>query len=78
VLSVYRTRLAAMAEWLARAGDEESACLTLVAADGLTQVTPMEHPLLVRMVDVGLRVAIRNLQYGFDPQTASELSAKRT
>ena len=74
-LNAYRTRLRAMAEWLTRAGDEETACLALTAADGLLKVAPMEHPLLVRMVDIGLRVAIRNLQQGFDPRAASELFA---
>ncbi len=74
-LSAYRTRLREMAEWLTHAGDEEAACLALAAADGLLEVAPTEHPLLVRMVDVGLRVAIRNLQYGFDLRTAPELFA---
>jgi len=72
--SVYRTRLRAMAEWLTRAGDEDTACLALVAAEGLTQVSPLEHPLLVRMVEVGLWVAIRNFQHGLDPRTISGLS----
>ncbi|MDY7042480.1 MAG: HEAT repeat domain-containing protein, partial [Chloroflexota bacterium] len=35
VLNAYRTRLLAMAEWLARAGDEETARIVLTAADGL-------------------------------------------
>jgi hypothetical protein len=74
-LNAYRTRLQAMAEWLTRAGDEGTACLALTAADGLLKIAPMEHPLLVQMVDVGLRVAIRNLQQGFDPRAASELFA---
>jgi hypothetical protein len=69
-LSVYQTRLRAMTEWLTRAGDEEAACLALAAADGLLKVASMEHPLLTRMADVGLQVAIRNLQRGFDPRAA--------
>ena len=75
-LSACRTRLRAMAEWLTRARDEETACLALAAADGLTKVAPMEHPLLVRMVDVGLQVAIRNLQHGFDLRATPELFAR--
>lgn len=72
ILSAYHARLRAMAEWLTHAGDGAAASLALAAAAGLLKVAPTEHPLLVRMAEVGLQVAIRNLQLGFDLRAASE------
>jgi len=72
-LEAYEARLQAMAEWLTRAGDEEAASLALVAAAGLGRVPLVRHPFLVRMVELGLQIAIRNLERGLDLQAASGL-----
>ncbi|GEM_PF-453640 len=59
-------RLGRMAEWLALAGEEGLARITLGVAASLLSFAPEQHPLSTAMVRRGIEVAAEALANGFD------------
>jgi hypothetical protein len=53
----YRRRLQNMAQWLALAGQPETAALAQVAAEEVVAVPPAESPFVRRLIGIGLDVA---------------------
>ena len=62
VVSRLQTRLRAMSEWLWRAGEAHLTEVALVAARTVATIPPTSHPFTLRMVELGLRVVIEQLQ----------------
>jgi hypothetical protein len=55
-------RLAAMGEWLDRAGETRLAALALVAGQALEGTPPELHPLVRAMVELGLQIVVEQLR----------------
>lgn len=66
IREIYSRRLRTMSEWLYRGGQKESARLSLAAARGIHRVMPAEHPLLLRLIQIGLGIAVSSLSQGLD------------
>jgi hypothetical protein len=64
-----KTNLAAMVEWFTLAGDAMHADLALAAVQTVEQ-DPANHPLLLLMSELGLRLAMINLARGLMPDLA--------
>ncbi len=71
-LARYQARLQEMSEWFMWARDEDTARLAWIAAATLPHVPPQHHPVVVRMIELGLQVAAVNMQQGFDLRQKSE------
>ncbi|MBU0493522.1 MAG: hypothetical protein KKA73_13385 [Chloroflexi bacterium] len=67
-LSRLQTRLLQMSEWFMWSEDQDTARLAWVAAVTLPRVPPQQHPLVVRMIEIGFAVAAENMRRGFDPR----------
>jgi len=65
-LAHYQARLVRMSEWFMWAEDEATAHLAWVAAATLPRIPPQQHPLVVRMIQIGLATAAENMRQGFD------------
>ena len=65
-LTALQASLEAMAEWFTLAHDAEHADLALAAAQTVEQ-DPANHPLLLLMSELGLRLAMINLARGLVP-----------
>jgi hypothetical protein len=71
-LGRFQTRLVQMSEWFLWAHEEDAARLAAVAAATLPLIPPQQHPLVVRMIEIGLATAAENIQHGFDLRKTPE------
>ncbi len=66
----YCRRLEAMAAWLALAGEERTAALAAATAQQLAGQVASESPLLLRLISLGIDVAMAGIRSGFTPRRA--------